>query len=114
MRKSGTGKTSIFNAQVIPMLRITGFDVLPTARVLFTSVTGARLPSPTNTNGKSSKIKNLYVFNTMQSLGGESQGVDPASFLNLSLFEFLDGSFPNRKDAEDRGASSAGAPYLIN
>src|SRR3712207_9365124 len=31
--QSGTGKTSIFNAKVIPRLKENGFDVLPVARV---------------------------------------------------------------------------------
>jgi tetratricopeptide (TPR) repeat protein len=91
--QSGAGKTSIFNAQVIPSLRDHGFEVLPMARVKITST----IPiSPKYSNNNiSSQIKNIYIYNAMQVLLPE---IDPQSFLDMDLFEFLDKYFPIHKD----------------
>src|SRR5215472_11582304 len=56
--KSGTGKTSLFNAQLVPTLEKEGFDVLPVTRVQTV------IPHDINTDN----IKNLYVFNSLQYL----------------------------------------------
>jgi tripartite motif-containing protein 71 len=91
--QSGAGKTSIFNAQIIHRLEDHGFEVLPMARVQVTSATQIRSKDD---NGKvSSQIKNLYIYNALQSLSPE---IDPQSLINSSLFEFLDDYFPNQKD----------------
>jgi tetratricopeptide (TPR) repeat protein len=89
--QSGVGKTSIFNAKIIPSLRDYGFEVLPIARVKITSTIS---PNDSN-NNIFSKIKNLYIYNAFQTLIPE---IDPSSILDLSLFEFLDRYFPTHKD----------------
>ena len=91
--QSGAGKTSIFNAKIIPMLEDHGFQVLPMARVQATSVTNARFKKD-NDKG-SSQIKNLYIYNALQSLSPE---INPQTLLNSSLFEFLDANFPTPRD----------------
>jgi hypothetical protein len=93
--QSGVGKTSIFNAGVIPLLENEGFEVFPMARVKVTSTTSWISPKNTD-NDISSQTGNVYIFNTLQSLLPEK---DPKS-LDLSsfeFFEFLDKYFPPRE-----------------
>jgi YVTN family beta-propeller protein len=97
--QSGAGKTSIFNAQVIPLLEHYGFQVLPIARVQPTS---AQISSKDdNNNYVSSQIKNVYIYNALQSLRPE---INAQSILDSSLFEFLDKEFRTyeEKDGEMR------------
>ena len=97
--QSGAGKTSIFNAQVIPTLESYGFEVLPMTRVqVATTSTSSVISkdfSDNNSDTSSSQIENIYVYNALQRL---RPNVDSRSLKNLSLFEFLDDYFPNSKD----------------
>jgi YVTN family beta-propeller protein len=93
--QSGAGKTSIFNAGVIPSLESEGFEVLPMARVQVTSTTSPTSPTENNNNNISSQIENVYIYNALLSLHPD---IDPKSTLDLALFEFLDKYFPIRKD----------------
>ena len=91
--QSGAGKTSIFNAQIIPSLRDHGFEVMPMTRVKITST----IPTSPNDNNNNifSQIKNIYIYNAMQVVLPE---IDPQSIRDLYLFEFLDKYFPIHKD----------------
>ena len=86
--QSGAGKTSIFNAQVVPALERVGFEVLPMSRVriTFTGLTS------------SFTLKNLYIFNAIQSLKPK---IDPMVLTDKSLTDFLADYFPN--DIDDNG-----------
>jgi YVTN family beta-propeller protein len=95
--QSGAGKTSIINAGVIPSLAKDGFEVLPVARVQVTSLTSPISPKNGN-NNIPSKVKNMYIYNALQSLGREKPEIKPESILDLALFEFLDRYFPTRKN----------------
>jgi hypothetical protein len=93
--QSGAGKTSIFNAQVIPTLESYGFEVLPMTRVQIT--TTSLIPkafSANESDSSLSQIENIYIYNALQSL---RQDIDFESLKNLSLFEFLDRYFPISK-----------------
>jgi hypothetical protein len=105
--QSGAGKTSIFNTQVTHTLENYGFEVLPIARIRVTTTSVSSSTDDTtssiNDNNKNSsstfnsfnQIENLYIYNAHQSLRPE---IKSQRLLNLSLFEFLDLYFPNRKD----------------
>ena len=78
--QSGAGKTSIFNAQVIPALEGLGFEILPMSRVRITSTTTASESSFVNDTKHlhdNSKLTNLDIFNAMQSLKPK---IDPADW----------------------------------
>lgn len=104
--QSGAGKTSIFNAQVIPALESHGFEVLPVARVQVTDASSTTIPisqknsgnNNTNTNNNSSlsQIENVYIFNAIQSLNPNID--DPKLLANKSLTELLSDYFPNHID----------------
>ena len=68
--------------------------------LLHTTNTQISLKKEDGNNNKSSSSeeveKNLYIYNALQSLLPEID--NPQFLLNLSLFEFLDEYFPNRKD----------------
>jgi Protein of unknown function (DUF4231) len=91
--QSGAGKTSIFNAQVIPSLEQSGFSILPIARVKMASK--IQMESNSKTDFKVSDISNIYIFNALQSLNNT---IEPDSILNKSLIEFLNEQFPPTKD----------------
>ena len=91
--QSGAGKTSIFNAQVIPNLESYGFEVLPTTRVHATATSSSNIPKDFSDNN--SQIENICIYNAIQRL---RQDIDSKSLKNLCLFEFLDGYFPISKD----------------
>src|SRR5215470_7301760 len=55
--QSGTGKTSLLNARVIPLLEQEEFEVLPIARVQ--GVPPQAL--------EAAEIQNIYIFNTLMS-----------------------------------------------
>ena len=90
--QSGAGKTSILNAQVIPILEGLGFDILPTARVYFTS---SFQDLSLDKHKKSSSNQNIYTYNAMQNMGGK---IDSKLAKDLALFEYLDECFPLYKD----------------
>jgi hypothetical protein len=82
--QSGAGKTSIFNAHVIPMLESLECKVLPLGRIwLFSDID----PLPK---------ANFYLYNLFQSL---CPGSNPQSLIEIkSLSEFLNEYFPKQKD----------------
>jgi|SRR5215211_6785440 len=97
--QSGAGKTSIFNAKVIPRLRENGFDVLPVARV------GGAIPIPSASSSSSSSsdskivsTSNAYLLNTFQTL---IPTIDRPLVTYGSLSSFLKDSFPAKRN--DRG-----------
>ena len=73
--QSGTGKTSLINAKLIPLLKAKECKVLPVARV----------KGPMNLRD-SSQIKNLFVFNVLARWTGEP--VSPA-LAEMTLKEYL-------------------------
>jgi WD40 repeat protein len=70
---SGTGKTSLVQARLLPELRAAGFDVLPVARV------GAEPPAGT-------APVNAYVFSALCALAPDT---DPARLQSLTLGSYL-------------------------
>jgi YVTN family beta-propeller protein len=93
--QSGAGKTSIFNAKILPTLQKRGFEILPTARV--------KIASPTDpySSGDSDKsyLSNIYISNSLQSMRPE---VDSHLIVNQSLRHFLETYFPLKKDEVGR------------
>jgi hypothetical protein len=87
--KSGLGKTSLINAQVIPSLIEEGFEVLPVTRVSrFTPKMLDSLP-----------IRNRYVFNAL--VGCSLDNDDPTSLANVTLPDYIAKLERSRDDAED-------------
>ena len=101
--ESGAGKTSIFNASIIPTLEQRGFDVLPLARVgIGSSVPVTRTDDHSNTTmtttiTDSTDITNLsesrsefnpYISNAFQSLL-KNKTQDTSLLRNISLSQFL-------------------------
>ena len=75
--QSGTGKTSLLNAGVIPEIRKEKFEVLPTIRVSLLN----RKPK------LFSEIKNIYVYNSLHCLNPE---IENSEILNLTeISDFL-------------------------
>jgi len=74
--QSGSGKTSLLNARLIPLLEEEGFEVLPLARV-------RGLPEDIEPE----EIPNLYVFNTLMSWAAEE--ADPRRLAQMSFADFL-------------------------
>ena len=75
--QSGAGKTSLFNAKLIPLLEEKGFEVLSLARVQ------GLIPK----DMESKEIPNLYVFNTLMSWVEEES--DPRRLAQTPLAGFL-------------------------
>jgi YVTN family beta-propeller protein len=89
--QSGAGKTSILNAKVAPMLEKYGFQVLPSARI--GNVSNNKKYSSSEMTITSPDIKNMYIFNALQSLLPE--GIDPQSLLDTQqLTDFLKAYYP--------------------
>jgi hypothetical protein len=85
--QSGAGKTSIFNAQVIPALENHGFEVLPVARVQVTTSTAISNSLKNGDNSNSpSQVGNLYILNAIQSL---KSNIDPKLLADKSLTDRL-------------------------
>jgi YVTN family beta-propeller protein len=94
--QSGAGKTSIFNAKVIPMLERLGFEVIPVARVRITSTAGFNPSSfDKKSNMEFSDKSNLYIHNTLQSINPK---INSKELMNKTLSEFLNDYFPNQID----------------
>jgi YVTN family beta-propeller protein len=100
--ESGAGKTSIFNAQVIPKLERLGLEVLPVARVGVSPGSDSDL-NYTSAEKLSNTNSNLYVLNALQSLKPD---IPPKSLLNRTLSEFLNDYFQSthREKAAFKGA----------
>src|SRR6266567_5095121 len=75
--QSGTGKTSLLNARVIPLLEQERFEVLPVARVQGVP------PRDLET----AEIHNIYIFNTLMSWTKDE--VDPRRLVHMTFAEFL-------------------------
>jgi hypothetical protein len=88
--QTGAGKTSIFNAQIIPILEQDGYEVLPVVRVGSSNMISPYDPTD---------ITNTYIFNSIQSLKSD---LNPTTFKNKSLLEFLQEYFPIKKDNNNR------------
>ena len=93
--QSGTGKTSLFNAEVIPELESKGFEVFQMARISNAAVT---IDHSDIDKTKILPISNMYIFNTLQSLKPNEQ---PKKFTNITLSQFLNEFFPIKKDKRD-------------
>jgi len=85
---SGAGKTSLINAGLQPRLEKEGFEVLPSTRVR------GLIPDGIDPQ----KITNLYMFNALLSLAGETQ--EPAELTDCSMAKFLS-TLPHQTDEED-------------
>jgi WD40 repeat protein len=83
--ESGAGKTSLLNAQVVPMLEAEGFEVMPFTRVQGPPVEGVR----------SEDIANIYIFHTL--LGWSDQDCQPLAVAKQSLSDFL-ADYPHPED----------------
>ena len=95
--QSGAGKTSLFNAKIVPELQKRGLQVLPIARVGFGSNITDRATTDAPKDDKepvSNSIDNLYLLNTFQSLGPNIS--DYSVLKNQSLSEFLEIYFPHQ------------------
>jgi archaellum biogenesis ATPase FlaH len=92
--QSGAGKTSLFNARVIPYLENEEYQVLPVARI------GARLSISfdqfhSNIKPTSQGSINTYVLNALQSIAVK---VDSSVIFHMSLTTYLNEFFPVQKD----------------
>lgn len=95
--QSGAGKTSLFNAKIVPELQKRGLQVLPIARVGFGSNVTDKTPTNIQQDEKepvSSSIDNLYLLNTFQSLAPNIS--DYSALKDQSLSEFLEMYFPHQ------------------
>lgn len=75
--QSGAGKTSLLNAQVVPVLKDKGFTVLPITRV------GNELPPRMD----SKTVNNVFVSSALLSLAGKD--ADPQALVNHTLCSYL-------------------------
>src|SRR5690242_8199491 len=71
--ESGTGKSSLLNAAVIPLLEYEGYDVLPPARVK------GRIPDNMNFND----VANAYAPNTL--ISWSDRNAEPRELVNMKL-----------------------------
>jgi len=94
--KSGAGKTSLLNAQVIPALEKEGFRVLPVARV-------SSDPPPGVSHDA---VGNAFVCSVLMSLAGED--VTPDRLRGHTLTSFLQAMYQH-PDAESEGDE----PFLL-
>jgi tetratricopeptide (TPR) repeat protein len=99
--QSGAGKTSLFNAQIVPELEKKGLQVLPIARVgIGSDLTDKATtinPEKSNDNDVTdSKEINLYLLNTFQSLVPTIS--DHSILKNQNLSTFLKVHFPHQRN----------------
>ena len=83
---SGSGKTSLVNAGLLPLLAVEGIEAYPTARV------GGQVPPGID----ASRIRNIYTFDAVSSCFGSS--IDPKTVLEVGLEE----AFPSKPECEPR------------
>jgi YVTN family beta-propeller protein len=95
--QSGAGKTSIFNAKVIPQLEQYGFEVLPVTRIKSFQITNYNVSSENLDTDKD--IKNVYIFNVLQNLKPE---LNPTLFKDKSLSQFLKECFPVNENKNNK------------
>ena len=96
--QSGAGKTSIFNARILPELEKLNFEVLPTARIKIASSVSAQSNSETIKSAKSEN-GNIYMSNALHSMYSEPDSDLDAKY---SLLEFLEKYFPIKRDERGR------------
>ena len=99
--QSGAGKTSIFNASIVPALEERGLQVLPLTRVGIGSrdIPLNQLIKYSCWDGSSDGI-NPYVLNTFQSLAPD---IDDTSLLNTNSFSgFLHDYFPHKINQREK------------
>jgi hypothetical protein len=120
--QSGAGKTSLFNANIIPALEQKGLQVLPVVRVGIGSQTISTKPLQSNMSQRPSSLTELeinpYIFNVFQSLVPDVSGDELLEILakdsrsgakdvatkstststSKSLSEFLRDFFPHQID----------------
>jgi len=89
--QSGAGKTSLFNAGVVPKLTEAGFQVLPVARV------GGALHDPPECD----ESCNMYVYNAL--LAMHPHHAAPSELRQMRLADFLSG-WPRLNDGPRRAA----------
>ncbi|MBN2391537.1 MAG: hypothetical protein JXR84_12500 [Anaerolineae bacterium] len=94
--KSGAGKTSLLNAQVIPALEDEGFRVLPVARVSSDAPPGALHDA----------VGNVFVCSALMSLAGEN--MTPERLQGHTLTSFLQ-ALCQHPDSESEGDE----PFLL-
>lgn len=93
--QSGTGKTSILNANVIPELEEKeGFEILPTARVGISPYDVDETNSIKDSK-KDQVVSNHYMFNALWSM---KPNINPRSLTNMSLSDFLNKYFSTTED----------------
>jgi tetratricopeptide (TPR) repeat protein len=83
---SGSGKTSLVNAGLLPLLAVEGIEAQPTARV------GGQVPPGLD----ASRIHNIYSFDAVSSCFGSK--LDPKAALQMGL----DDAFPATPESEPR------------
>src|SRR5215208_658718 len=92
--QSGAGKTSLFNAKVIPTLENEGYEVLPVTRVKQLTVSSNLYSERKDEN----YINNVYIFNSLQTIMDSlesknfctcDKSLSNKSLSNKSLSQFL-------------------------
>jgi len=111
--ESGTGKTSIFNGQVIPSLGRQGFEVFPNTRIGIGSTNNNPIESFDNATKEISNVSNIYIFNAIQSIlsklpsrknadgsiDGDNKSLD---ILTISLSTFLKEYYPPKTNSRQK------------
>jgi hypothetical protein len=92
--QSGAGKTSIFNASIIPALEERGLQVLPVIRLGIGSRDETQNYTKVPVRIEYSYKINPYVLNTLQSLAREFD--DRSLMTTIPLSEFLRSYFPHK------------------
>lgn len=104
---SGAGKTSIFNAQIIPALEKQGFEIFPITRVGIGSTTSVTDTTMDNTKSEFSIKSNIYLFNAFQSILSKlppRQKVDNQFNENISLSKFLEKYYPPKGNLKQKNS----------
>ena len=96
--QSGVGKTSIFNAKILPVLEEHGFEILPTARVKMTS-NYSDGSSFEDSEASQLKFGSIQMLNAMLSM---MPSLDPNLLATESLKQFLDRYFPVKEDTRGK------------
>jgi len=104
--QSGTGKSSLINARLIPRLREQKFGTLPLARV------SGEIPADI----ESAQIKNIFVFNLLLAINQGLEKKDQQSAISLAgltLTRFLGEEPPAAAGAESNDAAFQVQPTVL-